>query len=83
MTYRHLSINELVIIEAYYQIGKKVIDIAKALNRSRQTIYKVIAMLKRVTLPTIMMNSISRISTIVNEVKLNYPRKSVNTSPFG
>ncbi|NEN76515.1 helix-turn-helix domain-containing protein [Pelistega sp. NLN82] len=47
MTYRHLSINELIIIEAYYQIGKKVIDIAKALNRSRQTIYRVIAILKK------------------------------------
>ncbi|WP_159991176.1 IS30 family transposase [Pelistega ratti] len=47
MTYTHLSTNELVMIEAYYQIGKKVIDIAKALNRSRQTIYRVIAMLKK------------------------------------
>ncbi|NEN75039.1 helix-turn-helix domain-containing protein [Pelistega sp. NLN82] len=47
MTCKHLSKNELVMIEAYYQIGKKVIDIAKTLNRSRQTIYKVIAMLKK------------------------------------
>ncbi|WP_438835286.1 IS30 family transposase [Streptococcus pluranimalium] len=46
MTYTHLTTNELVMIEAYYQAGKKVCDIAKSLGRSRQTIYNVLSFLK-------------------------------------
>ncbi|WP_438835156.1 IS30 family transposase [Streptococcus pluranimalium] len=46
MTYTHLTTNELVMIEAYYQAGKKVCDIAKSLGRSRQTIYHVLSFLK-------------------------------------
>ena len=38
MTYTHLTTNELVIIEAYYQENRKVSDIAKSLGRSKQTI---------------------------------------------
>lgn len=46
MTYTHLTINELVMIEAYYQEGKKVCAIAKSLGRARQTIYNFISFLK-------------------------------------
>lgn len=46
MTYTHLTTNELVMIEAYYQEGKKVCAIAKSLGRARQTIYNVISFLK-------------------------------------
>ncbi len=46
MTYTHLTTNELVMIEAYYQAGKKVCDIAKSLGRSRQTISNVLSFLK-------------------------------------
>ncbi len=46
MTYTHLTTNELVMIEAYYQEGKTVCAIAKSLGRARQTIYNVISFLK-------------------------------------
>ncbi len=46
MTYTHLTKNELVMIVAYYQAGKKVCDISKSLGRSRQTIYNVLSFLK-------------------------------------
>lgn len=46
MTYTHLTTNELVMIEAYYQEGKKVSTISQSLGRSRQTIYHVINFLK-------------------------------------
>ncbi|MEQ9810825.1 IS30 family transposase, partial [Streptococcus sp. ZJ99] len=46
MTYTHLTTNELVMIEAYYQEGRKVSAIIESLGRSKQTIYKVINFLK-------------------------------------
>ncbi|MGT2729802.1 IS30 family transposase, partial [Streptococcus phocae subsp. salmonis] len=46
MTYTHLTTNELVMIEAYYQKGMSVSGICLSLKRSRQTIYKVITFLK-------------------------------------
>lgn len=46
MTYTHLTTNEFVMIEAYYQENIKVSDIANALGRSKQTIYTVINYLK-------------------------------------
>ncbi|MGT2774522.1 IS30 family transposase [Streptococcus hyovaginalis] len=46
MTYLHLTTNELVTIEAYYQEGTTVTDIMKALGRSKQTVYHVINFLK-------------------------------------
>ncbi|SNV47597.1 degenerate transposase [Streptococcus acidominimus] len=46
MTYLHLTTNELVMIEAYYQEGTTVTDIMKALGRSKQTVYHVINFLK-------------------------------------
>ncbi|HFI0173061.1 TPA: IS30 family transposase [Streptococcus suis] len=46
MTYTHLTTNELVMIEAYYQEGVKVVDIMISLGRSKQTIYNVINFLK-------------------------------------
>ncbi|MDQ0223571.1 IS30 family transposase [Streptococcus moroccensis] len=45
MTYTHLITNELVMIEAYYQSGKKVYGILKSLGKSRQTIYNVLSFL--------------------------------------
>ncbi|WP_438835258.1 IS30 family transposase [Streptococcus pluranimalium] len=42
MTYTHLTTNELVMIEAYYQEGATVRAIVASLGRSKQTIYKVI-----------------------------------------
>ena len=46
MTYAHLTTNELVTIEAYYQENIKVLDIVTSLGRSKQTIYNVINDLK-------------------------------------
>ena len=46
MTYTHLTTNELVMIEAYYQENTKVLDIVTSLGRSKQTIYNVINYLK-------------------------------------
>ena len=46
MTYTHLTSNELVMIEAYYQEDIKISDIANSLGRSKQTIYTVINYLK-------------------------------------
>ncbi|MGQ9412102.1 helix-turn-helix domain-containing protein, partial [Streptococcus pluranimalium] len=42
MTYTHLTTNELVMIEAYYQAGATVSAIVASLGRSKQTIYNVI-----------------------------------------
>lgn len=42
MTYTHLTTNELVMIEAYYQAGATVSAIVASLGRSKQTIYKII-----------------------------------------
>ncbi len=42
MTYTHLTPNELVMIEAYYQEGATLSAIVASLRRSKQTIYKVI-----------------------------------------
>ena len=39
MTYIHLTPNELVMIEAYYQENIKVSDIVTSLGRLKQTIY--------------------------------------------
>ena len=47
MTYTHLTTNELVMIEAYFQEEVSVAKIAQALNRSRQTIYNVVHFLKQ------------------------------------
>ena len=49
MTYTHLTINEIVMIEAYYQEDIKVSDIATSLGRSKQTIHNVINYLKEMT----------------------------------
>ena len=46
MTYTHLTTNELVMIEAYYQEDIKISDIANSLGRSKQTIYTAIHYLK-------------------------------------
>lgn len=46
MTYTHLTTNELVMIEVYYQENTKVLDIVTSLGRSKQTIYNVINYLK-------------------------------------
>ena len=46
MTYTHLTTNELVMIEDYYQENRKVSDIVTSLGRSKQTIYNVINYLK-------------------------------------
>lgn len=46
MTYTHLTIDELVMIEAYYHQGIKVSKIIKLMDRAKQTIYNVINFLK-------------------------------------
>ncbi len=46
MTYIHLTTNELVMIEDYYQENITVSDIVTSLGRSKQTIYNVINYLK-------------------------------------
>ena len=65
MTYTHLTINELVMIEDFYKEGIKVTDILEALGRSKQTIYTVINYLKEGTL---LMITISDIKSIMNAV---------------
>ena len=47
MTYQHISIEELIWIEGYWEKGEKVAVIAQKLNRSLQTIYNVINFLKQ------------------------------------
>lgn len=47
MPYKHININELVFIEHYNQKNWAVSKIAKHLNRSRETIYRVIRKLKQ------------------------------------
>ena len=47
MTYTHLTTNELVMIEAYYQENIKVSDIVTSLGRSKQTIYNLINYLSK------------------------------------
>lgn len=47
MTYSHLTPNELVMIEAYFNMSKPVTRVSKTLNRSRQTIYNVYNFLKQ------------------------------------
>lgn len=46
MTYTHLTTNELVMIEAYYQEGMAVSAICHSVKRSKQTIYKLISYFK-------------------------------------
>lgn len=41
MTYTYLTTDELVLIEFYHKISKPLLQVAKILNRSRQTIYNV------------------------------------------
>lgn len=47
MAYTHLTIDELTWIECYFNTGIKVVEIAKKLERSNQTIYNVINFLKQ------------------------------------
>ena len=46
MTYTHLTIEELVFIEDYYKKSTPVLQIAKSMKRSRQTITNVVSFLK-------------------------------------
>lgn len=46
MTYTHLTPNELVMIEAYFNMNQSVMIVSKTLNSSRQTIYNVYTFLK-------------------------------------
>lgn len=64
MTYTHLTTNELVMIEAYYQEDIKISDIANSLGRSKQTIYTVINYLKEGTLLMITMSTIKSVAGI-------------------
>ncbi|MGL9970211.1 hypothetical protein IGI80_001115 [Enterococcus sp. DIV1420a] len=47
MTYNHLTPNELVMIEAYFNMSQPVTMVSKTLNRSRQAIYNVYNFLKQ------------------------------------
>ena len=47
MTYTHLTSNELVMIEAYFNMSQPVTMVSKTLNHSRQTIYTVYNFLKQ------------------------------------
>lgn len=47
MTYTHLTTNELVMIEAYFNMHQSVTVVAKTSNRSIQTIYNVYNFLKQ------------------------------------
>ncbi|EUJ33968.1 transposase, partial [Brochothrix campestris FSL F6-1037] len=47
MTYKHLTPNELVMIEAYFQTKQSVLTVSKIFGRSRQTIYNVYNFLKK------------------------------------
>ena len=69
MTYAHLTTNDLVMIEAYYQENIKVLDIVTSLGRSKQTIYNVINYLKRGTLLMITITDIKSIRNAVAGIK--------------
>ena len=69
MTYTHLTTNELVMIEAYYQENTKVSDIVTSLGRSKQTIYNVINYLKEGTLHMITITVIKSIRNVVVGIK--------------
>ena len=47
MIYTHLTPNELVMIETYFNLHQPVTLVSKALNRSRQIIYNIYNFLKR------------------------------------
>lgn len=47
MAYKHLTIDELILIEKYYEINMSVDKIARKLQRASQTIYNVINWLKK------------------------------------
>ncbi|KXU13585.1 Mobile element protein [Streptococcus oralis] len=47
MTYAHLTINKLVIIESYVKNATPTAEIARLLHRSRQTIHKVVQFFKQ------------------------------------
>lgn len=47
MTYTHLTTDELVLIESYFNIEEPVTLVARRLNCSRQTIYKMFSFLKQ------------------------------------
>ena len=46
MTYKHLTIDELTMIESYFLLGLKPAEIANRMKRATQRIYKVINQFK-------------------------------------
>ncbi|MFB8491294.1 hypothetical protein ACFC5B_14240, partial [Enterococcus durans] len=44
MTYKHLTIDELTMIESYYLQHNKPVEIANRMGRAIQTIYNVVGM---------------------------------------
>ena len=47
MTYKHLTIDELTMIESYYLQENKPVEIAKRMGRAIQTIYNVVNQFKQ------------------------------------
>ncbi len=78
MTYTHLTLNELVMIEAYFHQETPVAIVAKQLKRGRQTIYNVYNFLKcGEHLNTL--NNTKKISDVVGEPKSFFLLRKKNT----
>ena len=71
MTYKHLTIDELTMIESYYLQHNKPVEIANRMGRAIQTIYSKISSSKA-RLLLIIGTSIKKIKKNVVEKSFNY-----------
>lgn len=78
MAYKHLTINELIWIEKYYEINESVTKIAKKLKRARQTIYNIINWLKRELRIQQYYTSYKKIKNVVEQRRNHFLRKKLN-----
>ena len=74
MTYKHLTIDELTMIESYYLQHNKPVEIANRMGRAIQTIYNVVNKFKqgKARLLLIIGTSIKKIRKNVVEKSFNY-----------
>ena len=72
MTYKHLTIDELTMIESYYLQHNKPVEIANRMGRAIQTIYNVVNKFKQGRLLLIIGTSIKKIRKNVVEKSFNY-----------
>ena len=72
MTYKHLTIDELTMIESYYLQHNKPVEIANRMGRAIQTIYNVVNKFKQGKTALIIGTSIKKIRKNVVEKSFNY-----------